>query len=183
MTRVVKIKKTGGPEVLEIETINLGKPGAEEVLIEQKAIGLNFIDTYHRSGLYPLALPSGMGAEGSGIIKKIGSKVKDLSVVDINYPYFGGNFTNEEIKAALDKVNLDVIGITPEIYTKKFRKGAFTNPDPGTTIACLIEEATLWPSTIFAASVKSSILELVHEPIKTFSGEISEIGVPGFSPI
>jgi len=82
MTRVVKIEKTGGPEVLKIETIELGKTGPEEVLIEQKAIGLNFIDTYHRSGLYPLELPSGIGAEGSGIIKKIGSKVKDFSIGD-----------------------------------------------------------------------------------------------------
>jgi len=82
MTRVVKIEKTGGPEVLKIETIELGKTGSEEVLIEQKAIGLNFIDTYHRSGLYPIELPSGIGAEGSGIIKKIGSKVKDFSIGD-----------------------------------------------------------------------------------------------------
>ena len=82
MTKVVKIEKTGGPEVLKIETIDLGKTGPEEVLIEQKAIGLNFIDTYHRSGLYPIELPSGIGAEGSGIIKKIGSKVKDFSIGD-----------------------------------------------------------------------------------------------------
>ena len=80
MTKVVKIEKTGGPEVLKIETIELGKTGPEEVLIEHKAIGLNFIDTYHRSGLYPVELPSGIGAEGSGIIKKIGSKVKDFSI-------------------------------------------------------------------------------------------------------
>jgi len=82
MTRVVKIEKAGGPEVLKIETIKLDKTGPEEVLIEQKAIGLNFIDTYHRSGLYPVELPSGIGAEGSGIIKKIGSKVKDFSIGD-----------------------------------------------------------------------------------------------------
>jgi len=82
MTRVVKIEKTGGPEVLKIETIELSNPGLDEVLIEQKAIGLNFIDTYHRSGLYPVELPSGIGAEGSGIIKKIGSKVKDFSIGD-----------------------------------------------------------------------------------------------------
>ena len=82
MTRVVKIEKAGGPEVLKIETIKLDKTGPEEVLIEQKAIGLNFIDTYHRSGLYPIELPSGIGTEGSGIIKKIGSKVKDFSIGD-----------------------------------------------------------------------------------------------------
>ena len=82
MTAVIKIEKTGGPEVLKIEKIELNKLGPEEVFIEHKAIGLNFIDTYHRSGLYPVELPSGIGAEGSGIIKKIGSKVKDFSIGD-----------------------------------------------------------------------------------------------------
>jgi len=82
MTRVVKIEKTGGAEVLKFETMPQVKPDSDEVLIEHKAIGLNFIDTYHRSGLYPLELPSGIGAEGSGIVKKVGSKVKDFSVGD-----------------------------------------------------------------------------------------------------
>jgi len=82
MTRIVKIEKTGGPEVLKLETINLEKPTPEEVTIEHKAIGLNFIDTYHRSGLYPIELPSGIGAEGAGIIKEIGSKVEGFSVGD-----------------------------------------------------------------------------------------------------
>ena len=97
MTRIVKIEKTGGPEVLKFETIKLGKPGVEEVLIEHKAIGLNFIDTYHRSGLYPLELPSAIGGEGSGIIKEIGAKVKDFSVGD-NVAYAGtplGSYSTE----------------------------------------------------------------------------------------
>ena len=82
MIRVVKIEKTGGPEVLKLETIELKKPAPEEVTIEHKAIGLNFIDTYHRSGLYPIELPSGIGGEGSGLIKEIGSKVQGFSVGD-----------------------------------------------------------------------------------------------------
>ena len=82
MTRIVRITKTGGPEVLKLETINLDQPNPDEVLIEHKAIGLNFIDTYHRSGLYPIELPSEIGAEGAGVIKKIGSKVKDFSIGD-----------------------------------------------------------------------------------------------------
>jgi len=82
MTRVVEIEKTGSPEVLKVKTIKLEKPRPEEVLIEHKAIGLNYIDTYHRSGLYPLQLPSGIGAEASGIIKEIGSQVKDFTVGD-----------------------------------------------------------------------------------------------------
>jgi len=82
MTRVVTIEKTGGPEVLQLKNIKLEKPGPKDVLIEHKAIGLNYIDTYHRSGLYPLQLPSGIGAEASGIIKEIGSQVKDFNVGD-----------------------------------------------------------------------------------------------------
>ena len=82
MTRIVKIEKTGGPEVLKLETINLKKPAPEEVTIEHKAIGLNFIDTYHRSGLYPLELPTGIGGEGAGIIKEVGTKVEGFSTGD-----------------------------------------------------------------------------------------------------
>ena len=82
MMKAVTISKTGGPEVLELKEINLGKPGPDEVLIEHVAIGLNYIDTYHRSGLYPIQLPSGIGAEASGIIKEVGSNVKDFKVGD-----------------------------------------------------------------------------------------------------
>jgi len=82
MMKAVTISKTGGPEVLELKEINLGKPGPDEVLIEHVAIGLNYIDTYHRSGLYPIQLPSGIGGEASGIIKEVGSNVKDFKVGD-----------------------------------------------------------------------------------------------------
>ena len=97
MTRVVKIEKTGGPEVLKFETVKLDKLGPGEVFIKHKAIGLNYIDTYHRSGFYPLDLPSGIGGEGSGIIKAIGLKVKDFSVGD-NVAYAGtplGSYASE----------------------------------------------------------------------------------------
>jgi len=82
MMKAVTISKTGEPEVLELKEISLGKPGPDEVLIEHVAIGLNYIDIYHRSGLYPVNLPSGIGAEASGIIKEIGSNVKDFKVED-----------------------------------------------------------------------------------------------------
>ena len=80
--KAVTISKNGGPEVLELKNITLDKPGNDEVTIEHKAIGLNYIDTYHRSGLYPLKLPTGIGAEGAGIIKEVGSNVKDFNVGD-----------------------------------------------------------------------------------------------------
>ena len=78
----IKIKKNGGPEVLSIEEITLKKPIKGEVLIEHSAIGLNYIDTYHRSGLYPLMMPSGLGMEASGIIKEVGPDVSNFSVGD-----------------------------------------------------------------------------------------------------
>jgi len=80
--KAIKIQKTGGPEVLELQEITLRKPVKDEVLIEHVAIGLNYIDTYHRSGLYPLIMPAELGMEASGIIKEIGPEVKDFSVGD-----------------------------------------------------------------------------------------------------
>tara|TARA_B100001123_G_scaffold378955_1_gene447475 strand:- start:1609 stop:2583 length:975 start_codon:yes stop_codon:yes gene_type:complete len=127
MTRVIKIEKKGGPEVLQIKNINLGEPGSEEVLIEQKAIGLNYIDIYHRTGLYPLPLPSGLGLEGSGIIKKIGSKVKDFSVGDVvayaSAPL--GAYAEERIYPA-DKLVKLPDGITSEIAASIMTKGLTT---------------------------------------------------------
>ena len=76
------INKTGGPEVIELQDIILEKPDEHEVTIEQKAIGLNYIDTYHRSGLYPLKLPIGLGLEGAGIITDVGSKVENFKAGD-----------------------------------------------------------------------------------------------------
>tara|TARA_Y100000768_G_scaffold378908_1_gene353910 strand:+ start:679 stop:1650 length:972 start_codon:yes stop_codon:yes gene_type:complete len=80
--KAIQISKNGGPEVLELKDISLEKPTAKEVTIEHKAIGLNYIDTYHRSGLYALKLPTGIGAEGAGIITEIGSDVKDFKTGD-----------------------------------------------------------------------------------------------------
>ena len=78
----IKVTSTGGPEVLKLEDITLEKPGADEVQIEHVSIGLNYIDTYHRSGLYPLQLPTGIGMEAAGIIKEVGSNVSNFSVGD-----------------------------------------------------------------------------------------------------
>jgi len=82
MMKAVIISKVGGPEVLELKDIELEDPKSNEVLIKNKAIGLNYIDTYHRSGLYPVELPSNIGIEGAGIIEKIGPNVKNFKVGD-----------------------------------------------------------------------------------------------------
>ena len=80
--KTATISKNGGPEVIELKEITLEKPDADEVTIEHKAIGLNYIDTYHRSGLYPLKLPSRIGAEGAGVITHLGSNIKNFKVGD-----------------------------------------------------------------------------------------------------
>ena len=78
----IKVTNTGGTEVLKLEEITLDKPEDDEVQIEHVSIGLNYIDTYHRSGLYPLQLPTGIGLEAAGTIKEIGSNVSNFSVGD-----------------------------------------------------------------------------------------------------
>ena len=80
--KVIKIEKFGGPEVLELKDIEIGKPGPKEVLVKNNSIGLNYIDVYHRTGLYPLELPSGIGLEASGVIEEIGAEVSHFKVGD-----------------------------------------------------------------------------------------------------
>ncbi|MFK8042064.1 quinone oxidoreductase family protein [Congregibacter sp.] len=81
MVKVVEIQKVGGPEVLTLVDGELDAPGPGMVRVANRAIGLNYIDTYHRSGLYPLPLPTGIGLEGSGVVESVGEGV-DLSVGD-----------------------------------------------------------------------------------------------------
>ena len=74
----VRISETGGPESTAWEEIEVGDPGPGQVLLRQTAVGLNYIDTYHRSGLYPVPLPSGIGLEAAGVVEQLGPDVDDL---------------------------------------------------------------------------------------------------------
>ena len=89
MTTVVKFHKTGGPEVLSVENALVGKPKRGEARVRHTAIGLNYIDTYHRSGLYPLPLPTGVGLEGAGVVEAVGAGVTHVKVGD-RVAYAGG---------------------------------------------------------------------------------------------
>jgi NADPH2:quinone reductase len=86
---VVKFHKTGGPEVLSVENALVGKPKRGEARVRHTAIGLNYIDTYHRSGLYPLPLPTGVGLEGAGVVEAVGAGVTHVKVGD-RVAYAGG---------------------------------------------------------------------------------------------
>lgn len=82
MSRVIVVNQTGGPEVLSVEDWPVGEPGPGQVRLKQTAIGLNFIDTYQRSGLYPLPLPFVAGNEAAGIVEAVGEGVDGLKVGD-----------------------------------------------------------------------------------------------------
>jgi NADPH2:quinone reductase len=82
MAQAIRFHRTGGPEVLTLESVDVGKPGRGQVLVRNTAIGVNFIDTYQRSGLYALSLPSGLGTEAAGVVEAVGEGVDALKPGD-----------------------------------------------------------------------------------------------------
>jgi len=80
MARVIRAHKTGGPEVMQVDDVQLSAPGAGQALVRIEAAGVNFIDIYHRSGQYQLPLPLALGVEGAGLVEQVGSGVGDLRV-------------------------------------------------------------------------------------------------------
>jgi len=82
MTKAIRFHETGGPEVLKWEDIDPGDPGAGEIRVKHNAVGLNYIDIYHRQGLYPLPMPSGLGLEGAGVVEAVGDGVDTVKPGD-----------------------------------------------------------------------------------------------------
>jgi len=124
MLRAIQVKKFGGPEVLKWVAIDLGEPGPGEARVAHKAVGLNFIDTYRRSGLYPLDLPSGLGTEASGIVISVGPDVDHVSPGDRVAYAIGpqGSYSEERIMPAKWLVRLPE-GISDEIAASMMLKG------------------------------------------------------------
>jgi NADPH2:quinone reductase len=89
MAKAIRLSKTGGPEVLQWEEIDVGQPGEGQARVRHTAIGVNFIDTYHRSGLYPLPMPTGLGSEAAGVIEAVGPGVTHVRAGD-RVAYAGG---------------------------------------------------------------------------------------------
>jgi NADPH2:quinone reductase len=101
MVNAVRIHQHGGPEVLKYEQIEIASPAPHEILIHHTAIGLNFIDTYQRSGLYKVELPFIPGTEGAGIVEAIGNNVKDFKIGDrVCYVERSGGYSEKKVISA-----------------------------------------------------------------------------------
>jgi NADPH2:quinone reductase len=107
MTHAIRVHKPGGPEVLQWEEISVGAPGPGEIRLRHNAVGLNFIDVYHRTGLYPLPLPFIPGMEGAGTVEAIGEGVDDLRPGDrVAYAGVIGGYAEARLIAASRVVKL-----------------------------------------------------------------------------
>ena len=89
MTKAIRFHQTGGPEVLKWEDVTVGDPGPGEARVKHHAVGLNFVDIYVRSGLYPNPLPSGLGTEAAGVVEAVGAGVTHVKAGD-RVAYAGG---------------------------------------------------------------------------------------------
>src|SRR3954471_20371196 len=108
MAKAVRFHEFGGPDVLRLESVEVGDPGAGEVRIRHVAVGLNFADTYFRTGYYPAPLPNGMGVEASGVIEAVGPGVAGFAAGD-RVTYTGsplGAYSTERVMAAAHLIRL-----------------------------------------------------------------------------
>jgi len=124
MTHKILIDSFGGPEVMRLAEVEQESPGPGEVLVAQSAVGVNFIDTYHRSGLYPLEMPAGLGLEAGGTVAAVGEGVSDYAVGD-PVAYCGmppGAYASDRVVAADKLIRLDD-GITADIAAASLLKG------------------------------------------------------------
>ena len=123
MSHVIRIHQNGGPEQLRWEEAAVGNPGPGEVRVRNTAVGLNYIDTYHRSGLYPMPLPLVLGSEGAGVVEAVGSKVKDFQVGDhVAYAQPMGAYAEVLLRPAARLVKIPD-GIEDEVAAAMMLKG------------------------------------------------------------
>src|SRR5438132_12921254 len=123
MTHAIRFHKTGGPEVLVWEEVSVGKPGPGEARIRHTAVGLNFVDIYNRSGVYPAQLPSGLGSEAAGVVEEVGPGVSDLKPGDrVAYTGLPGSYCDVRVVPADRLVKLPQ-GISEEQAASMMLKG------------------------------------------------------------
>ncbi len=123
MSHVIRIHQNGGPEQMRWEEVTVGDPGPGEVRVRNTAIGLNFIDTYQRSGLYPMAMPLVLGSEGAGVVEAVGPKVKEFKVGDrVAYAQPIGAYAEVLLRPAARLVKIPA-GIKDETAAAMMLKG------------------------------------------------------------
>jgi NADPH2:quinone reductase len=126
MAQVVRFHQAGGPEVLKLEELPVGEPGPGQVRLKQLAVGLNFADTYFRSGFYPVPLPAGMGVEGSGVVEAVGAGVTNVAAGDrVTYTGFVntlGAYSTERLIPAAPLIKLPA-GISCETAAAMTMRG------------------------------------------------------------
>lgn len=110
MAKIIRFHETGGPQVLRLEQIAVGHPGAGEVRLRHVAVGLNYADTYFRNGTYPIPLPNGIGVEAAGVVEQVGEGVSNVQVGDhVTYTGFLntlGAYSTERIISAAPLIKL-----------------------------------------------------------------------------
>ena len=124
MAHAIRFEKPGGPEVLTWQAVEVGKPGQGQARLRHTAVGLNYIDTYHRSGLYKLPMPSGLGSEGAGVVEEVGPGVSGLNPGD-RVAYAGGpigSYADERVMPA-DRLVPVPDGITDQQAAAMMLKG------------------------------------------------------------
>jgi len=123
----IRFDHIGGPDVLGLATVEIGDPGIGELRVRHTAIGVNYIDTYHRSGLYPVPLPGGLGLEAAGVVSAIGPEVIDFAVGDRIAYCWGplGSYASERLIAADRVVSLPE-GISDTVAAAALLKGCTT---------------------------------------------------------
>ncbi|WP_034911456.1 quinone oxidoreductase [Erwinia sp. 9145] len=124
MVKRIQISQHGGPEVMQLIDVDLPEPAAGEVVVENKAIGINYIDTYMRSGLYPAQLPTGLGTEAAGVVKRVGEGVTAVKPGDrVVYAHSALGAYSESHVVSVDKLAVLPDCITYEQAAASFLKG------------------------------------------------------------
>ncbi|MBE0626931.1 MAG: quinone oxidoreductase [Burkholderiales bacterium] len=123
MAKAIRYHKQGGPEVLQLDDVEVGDPAKGQVRIRHTAIGVNFVDTYQRSGLYPMQLPQTGGNEGAGVVEAVGPGVTDLKLGDrVTYTGLAGSYCEQRLVPADRMVKLPQ-GITDDQAASMLLKG------------------------------------------------------------
>jgi len=144
MPKAIRYHKQGGPEVLQVDEVAVGEPGAGQVRIRHTAIGVNFVDTYQRSGLYPMQLPQVAGNEGAGVVEAVGPNVTELRNGDrVAYTGLPGSYCEQRVVPADRMVKLPQ-GISDEQAASMMLKGLTVHYLIHSTYPVKKGETVLW---------------------------------------